>query len=59
MEVVFAVDIVKNFFLMYRDPNDPATYIKDFIKIVKHYVKGAFAFDLMALMAWPLSLVLR
>ena len=59
MEVVFGINIVKNFFLMYRDPNDPVTFIKDFFLIVKHYVKGAFALDLMALMAWPLNLILR
>ena len=59
MEVVFGINIVKNFFMMYRDPNDPVTYIKELFQIVKHYVRGAFALDLMALMAWPLSLVLR
>ena len=59
MEVVFGMNIIKNFFKQYRDPNDPAKFIKDFFLIVKHYVRGAFAFDLMALSAWPLSFILR
>ena len=59
MEIVFGINIVKNFFLMYRDPNDPVTFIRDFFQIVKHYVRGAFALDLMALSAWPLFLILR
>ena len=58
MECCFGIDIIKNFLMMYQDPCDPRKYIKDVRKIMKRYLKGAFFFDLLALMAGPLYYVL-
>ena len=41
--------------MMYRDPRDPRKYISDITKIIWHYLKGAFIFDLLAVLAWPIS----
>lgn len=59
MEVVFIMDIVKNLFMMYRDPRDPRKYISELGKIVWHYLKGAFIFDLLAVLAWPISYAMK
>ena len=44
--------------MMYQDPCDPRKYIKDVRKIIKRYLKGAFIFDLLALMAGPFYYIL-
>ena len=55
MEIFFIIDIVSHLFMMYRDPRDPRKYISDITKIIWHYLKGAFIFDLLAVLAWPIS----
>lgn len=45
--------------MMYRDPRDPRKYISDLAKIIMHYLKGAFIFDLLAVLAWPISYALK
>ena len=59
MEICFIIDIVKNFFLMYTDPNDPSKKIKDFVKIAMHYAKGTFCFDAAAVLSWPIFLAAK
>lgn len=59
MEIFFIMDIVKNLFMMYRDPRDPRKYISELTKIVWHYLKGAFIFDMLAVLAWPISYTMK
>ena len=38
MEVMFWLEIIKNFLVQYPDPSDPRRPIRDFSKIAKKYV---------------------
>ena len=58
MEVCFALDIVRNFFMQYTDPREPRKPIRDFYRIAKNYFKGSFLYDLIAISAWPLQYAL-
>ena len=54
MESCFILDMVKNFFMEYKDPSNPERKIVDLGKIIKNYVKGAFIIDFVALVGFPI-----
>ena len=59
MEICFVIDMVRNFFTSYTDPREPRKPVRDLFLIMKHYVKGPFLFDFVALSAWPIRLIVR
>ena len=59
MEICFIVDMFKNFFMKYTDPREPRKPVKDLAKIIVNYVKGAFFFDFIACIGFPLRHALR
>jgi len=59
IEICFALDIVRNFFMQFTDPSEPRKPIRDFLRIAKHYVTGSFIFDFTATIATPLLWVLK
>ena len=54
MEACFVIDMLTNFFMEYEDQISRKT-IREFNKTVKHYIKGDFLFDLIAILRYPLS----
>ena len=59
MEICFALDIVRNFFMQFTDPSEPRKPIRDLFKIAKHYVTGSFIYDFTATIATPLLWALK
>lgn len=59
MEICFILDMIKNFFLQYTDPQEPRVPVKDLTKIIKHYITGSFACDFIACAGFPLRHALR
>jgi len=59
MEICFIIDMVRSFFTSYTTPHEPTKPIKDLFQIIKHYLKGAFFFEALALSAWPIRLAVR
>ena len=49
----------KNFFMKYTDPREPRKPVGDLAKIIVNYVKGAFFFDFVACIGFPLRHALR
>ena len=54
MEIVFMIDILRNFLMEYYDPREPRKPIRDCGSIAVHYIKAEFVFDVLAILAWPL-----
>ena len=59
MEICFILDIFRNFFTQYIDPERPEKPVTDLFSIWIRYVKGPLIFDLLAISAWPLRVVVR
>ena len=59
MESCFVVDLIKNFFLEYTDPREPRKPVRDLFLIARNYLKGAFIFDCIANIGWPLRYLFR
>ena len=54
LEIIHAIDILRNFFQEYTDPHEPRKPIRNCTKIMIKYVTGTFLFDIIAQSAWPL-----
>ena len=59
MESFFVMDLIKNFFLEYTDPREPRKPVQDLFLIARNYLKGAFIFDMIACIGWPLRYLFR
>ena len=58
MEVCFAIDIIRNFFMQYEDIEEQKI-IRNLRLIAKRYLKGDFAVDLLAISRFPLHEIFK
>ena len=56
MEVCFALDIVRNFFMQYEDVEEQRI-VRNFKLIAIRYLKGDFFVDVLAISRFPLYLI--
>ena len=58
MEVAFAIDIIRMFFMQYEDVEEQKT-IRNLKMIAKRYLKGDFIVDVLAISRYPLQQLLQ
>ena len=58
MELCFALDIIRNFFMQYEDIEEQKT-VRNFRLIAKRYIKGDFFVDLFAISRFPLHEIFK
>ena len=59
MEIMFIVEMVRTFFTSYIDVRNPRKPVKDIFLIARHYLRGPFGFELLAISSWPLRVALQ